>query len=293
MVETKKWSGKTGGATWMQKSLILLFRWINIRFLYAVMSIVILFYMLFNRAGYLSQYNFFHKILKYPVIKSFCHVYLNHYKFGQIILDRFAVYAGCKYEFSIIGNEHFVELVNGHDAFLMLSSHVGNYELCGYHLKVDKKKMYALVYAGETETVMQNRVSMFAGKNINMIPVKADMSHLFAVNSALSDGDIVSMPGDRCVGSQKVVNCKFFGRDAKFPCGPFVTALQRELPVLPIFVMKEGVKRYSIYVYRIDSPAVGSRIEKMEKMAQEFASILESVVSKYPAQWFNYYDFWQ
>ena len=287
-----KWSGKTGGQKWMQKSLIFLFKWINIRILYAVMSLVIPFYMLFNRKGYMSMYSYFHERLSYTPFKSFINVYVNHYTFGQIILDRFAFYAGKRFNINIIGNENYENLINEENGFIMLSSHIGNYELAGYHLKATKKNIYALIFGGETETVMKNRSKMFYGHNINMIPVKSDMSHLFEINNALRDGNIVSMPGDRIFGSAKYVDIMFLGKNAKFPMGPFAIAAQRDVPIISIFVMKEATYNYTIYVNKINSSG-NNRKEKVESMSKQFINNLEDIVLKYPTQWFNYYNFWE
>lgn len=287
-----KWSGKTGGQKWMQKSLIFLFKWINIRILYAVMSLVIPFYMLFNRKGYMSMYSYFHERLSYTPFKSFINVYVNHYTFGQIILDRFAFYAGKRFNINIIGNENYENLINEENGFIMLSSHIGNYELAGYHLKATKKNIYALIFGGETETVMKNRSKMFDGHNINMIPVKSDMSHLFEINNALRDGNIVSMPGDRIFGSVKYVDLMFLGKNAKFPMGPFAIAAQRDVPIISIFVMKEATYNYTIYVNEINSSG-NNRKEKVESMSKQFINNLEDIVLKYPTQWFNYYNFWE
>ena len=40
----------------------------------------------------------------------------------------------------------------------------------------------------EKATVMENRGRLFSVTNIRMIAVKQDMSHLFTINEALSDG---------------------------------------------------------------------------------------------------------
>lgn len=287
-----KWSGKTGGNKWMQKSLILLFKLINIRLLYFIMALVIPFYMIFNRKGYMSIYMYFRHKYSYSPFKSFVNVYLNHFTFGQVILDRFAFYSGKRFNINIIGNEKYEELINGENGFLMLSSHVGNYELAGYHLKAKNKSIYALIYGGETETVMKNRSKMFEGHNINMIPVTPDMSHLFEINNALREGNIVSMPGDRIFGSTKYLDLMFLGERAKFPLGPFAIAAQREVPILSVFVMKESTNNYTIYVKRIDSTAT-NRKERIDFMAKQFVSNLEEVILNYPKQWFNYYNFWE
>lgn len=288
-----EWSGKTDGLPWMQRSLIAMFRVLPLWLLYGVMALVVPFYMVFSRKGYQSMYRFFRERLGYGRWKSFRNVYLNHFRFGQIILDRFGVYAGNKYEFTNEGQELMDELETHPEGFVMLSSHVGNYEIAGYSLKPKHKRINALLYAGETVTVMENRQRMFSQNNMCMVPVKEDMSHLFALNAALDNGEIVSMPADRIFGSQKSVECDFFGAKARFPLGAFAMAVQKEVSVLAVFVMKEGIRKYHAYVRQISSDPTATKREQMAQLAQNFATHLEDIVRRYPTQWFNYFDFWK
>lgn len=288
------WQGRTDGRPWMLRSLIALFRWTDIRILYGVMAVVVVFYMLFNRRGYRANRDFFRRRLGYGRWRTLRSVYASHYRFGQIILDRFAIYAGQQFHIEIEHNEYYRERVSRPEGFLMVSSHVGNYELAGYSLHPEEKRFYALVYAGEKETVMQNRAKCFAGNNIEMVPVLGDMSHLFTANRALMEGNIVGMPGDRLFGSQKSVRCDFLGAPAQFPLGPFALAVQRDVAMLSIFVMKESAKRYRIFVERIDTgDASLPKRQRMEHAARLFSAQLEAIVRRYPTQWFNYYDFWE
>ena len=279
-LQHNEWSGKTDGQPWMQRSLIAMFRVVPLWLPYGVMALVVPFYMIFNRKGYKAMYRFFRERLGFGQWKSFWKVYANHFRFGQIILDRFGVYAGKKYRFITEGQELMDELETHPEGFVNLSSHVGNYEIAGYSLKPKSKRFNALVYAGETATVMENRQKMLSQNNMSMIPVKEDMSHLFLLNNAIDNGEIVSMPADRIFGSQKVVECQFFGEKARFPMGAFTLASKKNVAMLAVFVMKESYKTYHAYVRGI-------------KNAQDFADNLEEIVRKYPTQWFNYFDFWK
>ena len=98
-LQHNEWSGKTDGQPWMQRSLIAMFRVLPLWLLYGVMALVIPFYMIFNRKGYQAIYVFFRKRIGYGPLKSFGNVYLNHFRFGQVILDRFGAFAGKKYQF--------------------------------------------------------------------------------------------------------------------------------------------------------------------------------------------------
>ena len=275
----------------MQRTLIRLFRVLPLGVLYGCMALVIPFYMLFAK-GFRASYNFYRKRLKYNALKSFAHVYLNEFEFGKVVLDRFAAFAGKKFDMEVPRMDLFQGLCAGEEGFIQLSSHVGNYEMVGYSL-VSPKRINALVFSGETATVMENRAALFGQTNVRMVPVSEDLSHIFALNNALADGEIASVPGDRVFGSQKTVECRFFGEMANFPAGPFVLAVQRNVPMLTVFVMKEGRRKYKVLLDILPVPGEGSRQECVLSLAEAYASRLEAVVRLYPDQWYNFYDFWK
>jgi len=289
------WKGNTDGTPWMQRTLIKLFRFIPIPFFYGVTALVIPFYMLFDRRGYRASYRFYRLRLHRGAFRSFFSVYANEFRLGQVVMDRFALYAGRRFELQVDGQDVFDRLKALPDGFVQVSSHVGNPELAGYQLRVEGKRMHVLVFSGETRTVMQHRKALFSRMNISMVPVADDLSHLFSLNAALLDGDIVNMPGDRLFGSSKSFSCDFFGTPARFPAGPFVLAARRGVPMVALFVMKERGRRYRAFVRQLGAeadPSAGPR-QHAEAMARDFSFMLEEVVRLYPSQWFNFYDFWQ
>jgi Predicted acyltransferase len=275
----------------MQRTLIRLFRVLPLGVLYGCMALVIPFYMLF-RKGFKASYGFFRKRMGYGPVKSFFHVYRNEFEFGEVVLDRFAAFGGRKFDMEVPRMDLFEELCAGEGGFIQLSSHVGNYEMVGYSL-ISPKRINALVFSGETATVMQNRALLFGETNVRMVPVSEDLSHIFSLNNALADGEIASLPGDRVFGSQKTVECRFFGEPAPFPAGPFTLAVQRAVPVLCVFVMKESGRKYKVILERLPDPEGASKQERIQALADAYASTLESVVRRYPDQWYNFYDFWK
>lgn len=295
-VSHDEWKGTTGGMPWMQRSLIKILGVTDVRVLYAVLTLVVPFYMLIGHRGYVAQYRFFRDAFGENPLKSFWHVYVNHFRFGQIIIDRFAVYGGRHFRFLFDNLSEWQRLEAGESGFVLVSSHTGNYELAGYSLRTDRKPLNALVFLGETATVMQNRQRVFAPNNIRMVPVTSDMAHIFTLSNALRDGEIVSMPGDRIFGSQKSVECEFFGKTARFPIGPFSLAVQRETPICAITVMKEGCYEYRVRLIPLQLSEEERELKKREQMellGRRFAEALEQQVRRYPTQWFNYYDFWK
>lgn len=214
---SKEWAGTTYGNNWMHKYLIKMLRHIDVRILYVFTAIFVIPVCLIINPSRRIIFKYMRERLLYGYLKSAWCTYLNHCLFAQVVIDKFAMYAGKKLNIKIEGYEHFLNLSDKPEAFIQLSSHIGNYEIAGYSLKAEKKMFNALVYFGEKASVMQNREKLFDHSNIHMIPVSPDMSHLFEIDSALTKGEIVSMPADRIWGSTKKLKKNFLGADAYFP----------------------------------------------------------------------------
>ena len=69
--------------------------------------------------------------------------------------------------------------------------------------------------------------------------------------------------------------------------------MQREVPVLLVFAMKEGRRKYKVLLERLPEPEAASKQERIQSLARSYAAALEAVVRRYPHQWYNFYDFWK
>ena len=288
----KKWTGTTGGNGLMHRWLIALLRYANLRCIYAITYIFVVPPTIF-RKGFRHIYRYFRQRMGHGRWRSFWLTYKNHCLFAQVVIDKFAMYAGRKFDIDLVGYDNFLRLAALPDGFVQLSSHVGNYEIAGYSLVAEKKRFNALVYFGEEEEVMNNREKLFAHSHIHMIPIKADMSHLFEINNALSNGETVSIPADRIFGSQKFVAVPFLGEEAHFPIGPFQIASARGVDVLTVHCMKTGIKRYKIIVTPLAYDKTKPRKEQIQQLATAYVEELQRIVREYPVQWYNYFDFWK
>ena len=288
----KKWAGTAYGNEWMHKWLIRMLRYIDNRILYAFVAIFVIPVCLLVNPSCGIIYRYFRERHSYGKLKSAWKTYINHCLFGQVVIDKFAMYAGKTFKTEIVGYEYFQKLANQNEGFVQLSSHVGNYEIAGYTLKADKKKFNALVFWGEKASVMQNRMKLFADTNINMIAIRPDMGHLFEIDEALTNGETVSMPADRIFGSQKKITTDFLGADADFPYGPFSVATMRALDVITVHVVKLSWNQYKIIVTPLLYNKAASRRVQIMELNRAYVDELERIVSLYPTQWYNYFEYW-
>ncbi|WP_343285804.1 lipid A biosynthesis acyltransferase [Bacteroides sp. An269] len=237
-------------------------------------------------------FHYMRKRMQFGCLRSAWYTYLNHCLFAQVVIDKFAMYAGKRFEVKVVGYDAYLRLLEKPDAFVQLSSHIGNYEIAGYSLKADKKAFNALVYWGEKESVMKNRMFLFKDTHIRMIPVSPDMSHLFDINAALSKGEVVSIPADRIWGSPKKLVKYFLGGEASFPYGPFSIATMRSLDVVAVNVMKTAAKQYTIYITPLLYNKEANGKARIEELSDAYVKELEKMLGLYPTQWYNYFDFW-
>jgi predicted LPLAT superfamily acyltransferase len=291
-----QWKGRTHGGMLGQKGLFFFFRHMSLSLGYAILSIVVVFYMIFSRKGFLSIYTYFRRIHGYKTLKSLLKTYKNHFLFGQALLDKFALFAGKNntFKITITGQNLFDDIVNSPKGAIIASSHVGNFEISGYLLHQTKKRINGLVFGGENPVIQEYREKILEKNNVYQIPVRDDMSHIFAINGALSQGEILSMPCDRVFTGNKTISLNFMGKMATFPTGGFHLAVKYEIPVLTLFVMKESAKHYHVFLSRIDQyPGDNlSTKEKVEILAKNYIIELETILKRYPEQWYNFYKFW-
>lgn len=288
----REWAGDTFGTDFMHRSLIWALRYSDVRIWYVFTAVLIIpFCLLFSEAARTS-WHYFRKRQKCGKAKSLRRTYMNLVMYSQVVIDRFALYAGKRMPLEVINSDVFRELADKPEGFVILSAHVGCYEMAGYELDSPVKPLNALVFANEKKAVMQGRSQLFSPHNIRMIPVARDMSHLFKIEEALANGEIVSIPADRVFGSNRTVGVNLLGATARLPEGPFRVAVMRGLNVLTVNVMKTGSKSYTAYISKLDYDKSAPRRQQVQQLADGYAAELERVLRMYPTQWYNFYEFW-
>lgn len=290
--QQQQWSGKTYGNGWMHQSLVRLLGIMDVRVIYIFASLFIIPVVLLVNPSAGIIYRFMRRRMGYTVMRSVWKTYQNHCLFAQVVVDRFATYAGKQFQVRVEGMEHMDRLTAQPESFLTMSSHIGHYELAGYTLRATTKRMNVLMFDGEKPFVMEKRRRILQANNIGMIPVSQDMSHLFEINRVLSQGEILSMASDRMNGSPKSISVQILGAEARLPQGPFSMATMKSLPVLAVDVMKTASLEYTAYITPLDYDRQAPRAEQIRQLSQAYVDNLEKRVRQYPTQWFNYFEFW-
>jgi predicted LPLAT superfamily acyltransferase len=294
----KRWRGKTGGGSFGQGALYYYFKHGNVCLIYAIMGIVVLFYLVAHGNETVNIYRYFRKRHRYGRVKSVVSVYLNHYLFGKTIIDKFVLFAGRKKEYSIDPeNIELFDEVAGDPSkgAILVHAHVGCSEIIGYILSQPYKIIHALVFGGEAIKMQQYRQTILSEQNVRMIPVVDGFSHIFDVINALKNNELISVSADRVYDGSKNMTVNFLGGKASFPVNPFHLAAKMKIPVLAFFVMQTGYKKYKCHVVRVSNEDWNTlpTSRQATKLTENFVSELEKIIKRYPLQWYNFHSFWE
>jgi len=221
--------------------------------------------------------------------------YRNYYIFAQTLLDKIVVMAGIEnkltYEFD--GEENLREIVRRGKGGILLSAHVGNWEAAGHLLKRLQTRVNVVMFDGEQQQIKDYLESVTGRRNLNVILVKPDLSHVYAMGEALQKNELICLHADRFLEGNKTVKRSFLGEDANFPLGPFILAASFKAPVSLVFAFKETPSHYHFYGSSIlQCGDQESKAEFRERLLGTFVDALDQKVKMYPEQWFNYFNFW-
>jgi predicted LPLAT superfamily acyltransferase len=287
-----EWEGKSKGTVLGYKIFIFFIRKLGVRAAYGLLYFVALYYVFFAGKSTRSIYYYFRKRLKYARIKSFFSIYKSYYVFGKTIIDKAAISSGLKNRFTheCDGVENIIDLLDKKQGGIMISAHVGNFEIAEFFFEeIDTRSQISLVTTdAEHKNIKEYMEKVTMRSNVKFILVKEDMSHIFEINNALSNGELVCFTGDRYMKGQKVLTESLMGKEANFPAGPFLLASRLNVPVLFVYVMKETNKHYHLYARQAE---VKNR--DAEGLLKKYTESVEWMLKKYPLQWFNYFDFWE
>ena len=287
-----EWEGKSKGTVLGYKIFIFFIRKLGVRAAYGLLYFVALYYVFFAGRSTRSIFYYFRKRLKYSWTKSVFSIYKSYYVFGKTIIDKAAISSGLQNRFTheCDGVDNIIELLDKKQGGIMISAHVGNFEIAEFFFEeIDTRSQISLVTTdAEHKNIKEYMEKVTMRSNVKFILVKEDMSHVFEINNALSNGELVCFTGDRYMKGQKLLTESLMGKEANFPAGPFLLASRLNVPVLFVYVMKETNKHYHLYARQAE---VKNR--DAQGLLKKYTESVEWMLKKYPLQWFNYFDFWE
>lgn len=188
------------------------------------------------------------------------------------------------------GFEAVLEAHAAGKGLLLITGHLGNYELAG---------TYVSARGVPNECIVRRLNNPLFDAYVTKSRTRAGMIVVFdhdgvrRIPRAFAAGHAVSFVADQGVKGLASSYVPFFGRPAKTPRGPAVYALRTGLPTFFVVAVRRPDGKYRLDVTPVTVRDTGDREADVEATVAEYTRILESWVRRHPGQYFWHHRRWK
>jgi KDO2-lipid IV(A) lauroyltransferase len=192
---------------------------------------------------------------------------------------------------TVEGREHLDRVMMGHGRALVLTAHLGNWEvltaahlLTAYRLAVVVRPLDSLWLNPLAERLRRRAGVELIDKRRALRPVL----------SALAQGRLVGILLDQNASRREGVFVPFFGRLASTSRSMAVLALRTGVPVIPIFARRETAGRHRVIIHPPLEPATtNEREEAIVELTARCTAVIEAAIREVPEQWLWMHSRWR
>ncbi|RHW75792.1 acyltransferase [Colwellia sp. RSH04] len=309
MTSSSHWSSMRERGSLLGLKIIFAFYKCGGRYLAVVLLYPIIFYFLLtDKVTRSASQDYLEKMYRLGYLKqkpSFWLSFQHFLSMGFAALDKVDVWLGNIDIDSInyVNYNLFEELLFRKQGALIVGSHIGNLEICrALSSKKTDAQFNVLVFTEHAQKFNDFINGLNDQAKVNLIEV-SEMGPDLAIllQEKIDQGEYVVIAGDRTstTVAGRVIYNDFLGKKAPFSQGPFILAGILQCPVLMMFCLKTKSAEKQQYDLIFEQLSTGvqwnrkTRDSELNKLVAIYAKTLEKYCSKYPLQWFNFFNFWQ
>jgi KDO2-lipid IV(A) lauroyltransferase len=207
------------------------------------------------------------------------------------------LFTDLEFEVRLEGGEIWQRLSRSQDGLVLVTGHVGNWEMAAAQPASEEGLDLHVVREEELDPRAQEwierllRARMSGGDHIHF--AKDDPFLGLELREALERGEVVALQGDRPRTGGRAVEIDLFGRPYALPVGPLALARQTGAPLLPAFVHRLGRRRYQVVFHPpIEVPRTPDRRADLLTAARRLAVELETAIRRSPHEWYVFRALW-
>ena len=204
--------------------------------------------------------------------------------FGRYLVEFFSLHHTHAPQVQVEGYEHLVNARRRHAGAIILTGHLGNWEVGAtlIHRMGFPVTAIALPHRDRRMNRLFNQQRQRCG--VDVIPLGAADSVRRAL-LRLRDGHLLGILGDREFGGHGVM-VPLFNRTFVLPRGPATLSLRSRAPVVPSFLIREGIWKFRLYFEPAVWPDARSNPARaIRTLTHTYAQVLERYLARFPEQW--------
>lgn len=199
-------------------------------------------------------------------------------------------------DWEFTGTEHFDRLRNSQTGAIILTAHMGSYDLGAHLFSETSGRELFMVRAPEIDPDtgrFEERQHERTATSVHIGFTTDSTGLALDLLDAIRDGRLVAIQGDRVTPGIAAIETTLFGRRARIPAGPFALAMASRVPIFPLFIIRLGRRRYRM---RACTPIVvqrqsRNREEDLRRAVETWVQQLEDVIREGWHQWFAFSPF--
>jgi len=200
-------------------------------------------------------------------------------------------------DWEFVGVEHFDRLQAYEGGGVIITAHMGSYDLGAHVFSATSRRPIVMVRAPEVDPqtrAFEESSQARSRSDALRIDFNTKASELaLELLHAIQRGDLVAIQGDRATPGIATIPATLFGKPARLPAGPFALAMAARVPVFPLFIMRAGRRRYRLVTCAPIHVERRSRLrdDDLRAAAEQWSKLLEDVIARGWYQWFAFEAF--
>ena len=199
---------------------------------------------------------------------------------------RFPKYAKQNIEQLVVldGHENFLEAQRRGKGVLVLTGHIGAWELSSFAHALYGYPLHYMARPIENKRI-DALVNRYRGLSGNQPIFKNESARVML--RVLKDSGTVGVLADQNTMPEEAVFVDFFGKPASTTTGIARVALHTDAAVVPGYaIWDENLKKYRLcFGAPVELTRTGDSQRDIQENTQRFTKVLEEVIRKYPDQW--------
>ena len=219
---------------------------------------------------------------KIIIKKSFIHLGLNLIEFlnfnniNSRNLNNFVTFHGL---------EHLQQAYAKHNGVLVLTGHIGNWELLAASVSLKGFKTGMVVKSVHQKIINQYLITQREAKNITLFQGRHSIRDILKF---LKSGGVIGMVLDQHAHARDSVVVPFFGRPASTLKALAVLSIRTKAPVIPIYSYRDEHYHHHIII----EPEILPHGTELER-TQQYTQWLEKAITQHPDQWMWTHNRWK
>lgn len=283
------------GSAFGIRALLAAHRVFGRRFVVVILGVVALYYAMFARSARRASLDYLRRVRSDA---GFFHVVRHIATFAVCSFDRVLFAAGKLDAFTIrrTGDHHLRALRDGKRGALLLGAHLGSFEAMRAMGDREELVVNVLAHFKNARKITAMLAAVAPGFDARVLEIDPDAPHwALAVGERIEAGELVAILGDRTGLGEGTTQVDFLGGRAALPTGPYALASVLRCPIYLTFGLYLGRGEYSLHCEpfeeRVELPRP-VRAERVQALAQRYATRLEDYVRRAPYCWFNFFSLW-